>query len=74
MGASFGGTCPLSEPPETVQTWISISRMKEAGMTHEMILGMAAFVVSIGAVLYVRLRRPAYAVVRRASREQSRVR
>ncbi len=43
-------------------------------MTQEMILGMAAFVVSIGTALYVRLRRPAYAMVRRSSREQSRVR
>jgi len=48
--------------------------MKEVGMTQEMILGMAAFVVSIGAVLYVRLRRPAYVMVRRSSREHPRVR
>ena len=55
-------------------TGISISGMKEVGMTQEMILGMAAFVVSIGAVLYVRLRRPAYVMVRRSSREHPRVR
>ena len=30
MGASFGGTCPLSEPPVNARTGISISRMKEA--------------------------------------------
>ena len=42
-------------------------------MTQEMILGMAAFVVSLGAALYVRLRRPAYVTVRRSSREQTRV-
>ena len=57
-----------------VRTGVSISGMKEVGMTQEMILGMAAFVVSIGAVLYVRLRRPAYVMVRRSSREHPRVR
>ena len=74
MGASFGGTCPLSEPPEGARTGVSLSGMKEVGMTQEMILGMAAFVVSIGAVLYVRLRRPAYVMVRRSSGEHPRVR
>lgn len=74
MGSSFGGTHPLSEPPKNVRTGVSISGMKEADMTQEMILGMAAFVVSIGAVLYVSLRRPAYAMVRRSSRQERRVR
>ncbi|HNV24732.1 MAG TPA: hypothetical protein PKI21_00625 [Nitrospira sp.] len=43
-------------------------------MTQEIIIGMATFVMSVGAVLYAQLRRPAYVRVRRASREQSRVR
>ena len=43
-------------------------------MTQEMLLGIATFFVSIGALVYWQLGRPAYAMVRSASREQSRVR
>jgi hypothetical protein len=43
-------------------------------MTQGMVLGMAAFVVSIGALVYARLRRPAYVMMRRSRREQLRVR
>ncbi len=43
-------------------------------MTQTLVIGMATFVVSLGAVLCVRLRRSAYVMVCRSSREQTRVR
>lgn len=43
-------------------------------MTQELLLGTVSFLVSIGAWLLVRLRRPACAMVRSASRRQSPVR
>ncbi len=74
MGGSFGGTRPLSEPPERATSTASCEGIEEVNMAQGIIIGVATFVMSVGVVLYAQLRRPAYVRVRRASREQSRVR
>jgi hypothetical protein len=43
-------------------------------MAQIVIYGISTLVVSIGVMLYARLRQPAYAAIRRESRERLRVR
>ena len=75
-GSSFGGIRPLSESSDDKQRGRRPPRChyQEAFMTQMFVYGIAAIVVSVGAALFARQRRAAYAVVRPARPRRSRVR